>query len=140
MKTRTRIITALATLLLTGAAHGHGSGDHANATGADVFTQVFQVRKATSRFRSFENARAAGYAQFLDCTSEPGEGAMGTHFIHGELIADTVIDALRPEALMFEQGSNGQMRLVGVEYIVFQDGMDAENASPPSLFGKRSTG
>ena len=61
---------------------------------------------------------------------------MGTHFIHGELIADTVIDALRPEALMFEQSSNGRMRLIGVEYIVFQDAWDAENASPPSLFGE----
>lgn len=137
MNARMQVIAAFATLsLIAGPASGHGSSDHGGATGEDVFTQVFQVRKATARFQSIDNALAAGYAQFLDCVSEPGEGGMGTHFIHGELVADAVIDALRPEALMFDKRSNGTMRLIGVEYIVFQDAWDAENAAPPSLFGE----
>lgn len=121
------IATALATLSLAcGSAQAH----------EDVLAHVAQVRKATAPFHILDDALAAGYAQFLGCVGEPGEGAMGTHFVNGELIGDTVVDALRPEALMFEPGPNGRMRLVGVEYIVFQDAWDAENASPPSLFGE----
>jgi len=124
---KTSMVTMLATLsLLIPVAYADD----------DVFVQVAQVRKATAHFHAIGHALAAGYAQFLGCVSEPGQGAMGVHFIHGELIADTVVDALRPEALMFEQGHNGKMKLVGVEYIVFQDAWDAEHDSPPSLFGE----
>jgi hypothetical protein len=131
MKTSWRIMSTLTLLpLLMGVAHAHDSSHN------DVFVQAAQVRKATARFHSIDNALAAGYAQFLGCVSEPGEGAMGIHFINGELIGDTVVDALRPEALMFEPGPRGKMRLVGVEYIVFQQAWDAENESPPSLFGE----
>jgi len=110
-------------VLCAGAALAHGGGpshdgeDH----GHDVFTQVFQVRKATAAFQRLDNALAAGYARFQGCVEEPGEGGMGTHFVHGDLVADAVIDALRPGALMFETSRNGKMRLVGVEYIVFQE-------------------
>ena len=140
MKATWRVVAALATLpLLMSVAHAHGlAHDEANdETHEDVFVQVAQVRKATARFHVLDNALGAGYAQFLGCVSEPGEGAMGVHFVNGEFISDTVIDALRPEALMFAPGPRGKMRLVGVEYIVFQDAWDAENASPPTLFGER---
>jgi hypothetical protein len=117
-------------------AHGGGPSHDGDDPGHDVFTQVFQVRKATAAFQRLDNALAAGYARFQGCVEEPGEGGMGTHFVHGDLVADTVIDALRPEALMFETSHNGKMRLVGVEYIVFQEAWDAENAAPPTLFGE----
>lgn len=138
MSTKKRITSALVGWLVTaGTAAAHGGVEAAEEShGHDVFTHVFQVRKATQPFLSLEQAMAAGYAQFQGCVNEPGEGAMGTHFVHGDLVTDTVIDALRPEALMFEQRANGRMRLVGVEYIVFQDAWDAENASPPTLFGE----
>ena len=102
----------------------------------DVFVQIAQVRKATVHFRAIDAAEAAGYARFQDCVDEPGQGAMGVHFVHGTHVGDTVIDALRPEALMFEPDRHGRMKLVGVEYIVFQEAWDAENAVPPALFGQ----
>lgn len=138
MNAFTRITSALALSACAGAAAAHGGsiGAETDAHAHDVFTQVFQVRKATAAFHSLERALAAGYAQFQGCVAEPGEGAMGTHFVHGELVGDAVIDALRPEALMFEERPNGGMRLVGVEYIVFKDAWDAENAAPPALFGE----
>jgi hypothetical protein len=102
----------------------------------DVFVQVAQLRKATAHLRSIDNAATAGYAAFLGCVSEPGEGAMGVHFLNDKLVGDPTIDALRPEALMFEPGRDGRMKLVGVEYIVFQEAWDAEHAVPPMLFGE----
>jgi hypothetical protein len=62
---------------------------------------------------------------------------MGIHFVHNELISDAVLDPLLPEALMYEPESNGRLRLVGLEYIVFQDAWDAEHDAPPALLGQQ---
>jgi hypothetical protein len=43
----------------------------------------------------------AGYALFLGCVSGPQEGAMGFHYVNGDLVGDGVIDAQRPEALIY---------------------------------------
>jgi hypothetical protein len=104
--------------------------------GSEEFCEIKEVRKATAHLRTVEAAMAAGYAQFKVCVDEPGEGAMGIHYVNGALAGDAVVDPLRPEALMFEPGAHGKMKLVGVEYIVFQDAWDANNDSPPTLFGE----
>lgn len=108
-------------------AHG-GSPDPGDADFRDV-------RRATAPYRDVAAAQAAGYEQFLDCVAEPGQGAMGIHFLHGQLAGDAVVDPLQPEALTYQPRDNGQLELVGVEYIVFQDAWDAANPQPPVLFG-----
>ncbi|HEY7490154.1 MAG TPA: hypothetical protein VIH59_03475 [Candidatus Tectomicrobia bacterium] len=95
------------------------------------------IRQATAHLHHLKTAQAVGYAQFRDCVAEPGEGAMGIHFVHGELISDTVLDPILPEALMYEPLPNGWLRLVGVEYIVFQAAWDAEHTAPPVLLGQQ---
>jgi hypothetical protein len=94
------------------------------------------VRAATRRFRDVDSAIAAGYVQFFGCVHEPLAGSMGIHFVDGTLAGDTVIDAAKPEALMYEVAPDGRLTLVGVEYVVFQEAWDAENDEPPSLFGQ----
>jgi hypothetical protein len=94
------------------------------------------IRQATTRFQAVDKAEAAGYAKFLDCVSEPGQGAMGVHYVHGDLIGDTVLDPQQPEALMYAPQANGTLKLVGVEYIVFQAAWDSEHPQPPALFGQ----
>lgn len=123
---------ALATLLLVQAplfAHGREQTDE------DIPTLIEQVRHATARFRDPRVAEKENYAQFLDCVDEPGQGAMGIHFLHATFPFDAILDPLRPEALTYEPDVNGGLHLAGVEYIVFQDTWDALNAQPPSLFG-----
>ena len=77
-----------------------------------------------------------GYVQFLGCVHEPLAGSMGIHFVNGTLAGDTTIDPAKPEALIYEVEPNGQLSLVGVEYIVFQQTWDALHNQPPSLFGQ----
>ena len=73
----------------------------------------------------------------LSCIADPnGSGAMGVHFANGSLLTDGAIDALRPEALIYERRSDGVRHLVAVEYIVFRDAWDADHAQPPRLFGR----
>ena len=60
---------------------------------------------------------------------------MGIHFVNGALAGDGVVDPATPEALMYEPAADGTLDLIGVEYVVFQEAWDAENPSPPELFG-----
>ena len=123
---------ALAMLLsLQASAFAHGDVD----PDEDVHDAIAQLRRATAPFHDVHAAQAAGYSQFLGCVAEPGQGAMGVHYLNGTLVADAVLDPLRPEALMYAPGKNGQLQLVGAEFIVFQDAWDALHPQPPVLFG-----
>jgi hypothetical protein len=99
-------------------------------------TPLASIRTATRGFRRVENAIAAGYVQFFGCVHEPLAGSMGIHFVKADLVGDTVIDAGRPEALMYEVEADGELSLTGVEYVVFKEAWDAEHAEPPALFGR----
>jgi hypothetical protein len=96
---------------------------------------VAEVRRATSDFQDVTMAMAAGYVPATGCVSGPQEGAMGVHFANPDLIGDGVLEADRPELLMYEQ-RNGRLRLVGVEYIVLSDAWHAHNVAPPILSGQ----
>jgi hypothetical protein len=97
---------------------------------------VETVRRTTAPYADVEAARAAGFAQFMDCVSEPGRGAMGIHFLNMDLVGDGRLDVNRPEALMYAPMPDGRLELLGVEYIVFQDAWDAAHPQPPVLLGQ----
>jgi len=61
---------------------------------------------------------------------------MGVHYANGALVGAGVIDAARPQVLVYEPTANGRLRLVAVEYVVFQAAWDAAHSSPPALFGQ----
>ena len=91
------------------------------------------LRAATAAFHDLATAEAAGYAPFYVCTDQPGEGAMGQHFVNGSLLG--TLDPLRPQALVYEPTPGGY-RLVAVEFVVFAAGWDTTHAAPPALFGQ----
>jgi len=94
------------------------------------------VRDATRQFTDVNVAVAAGYGPFLGCVSGPDHGAMGIHYVNGALVGDGLIDASHPEALIYEP-SNGQLKLVGVEFIVDATTWLANhNGNPPVLEGQ----
>lgn len=95
-----------------------------------------KVREATEPFRDVRNA-PPGYGPALGCVSGPDAGAMGVHFINGDLVGDAVVEAEHPEALIYEF-KNGGARLVGVEYIVLSELWHAKHAlnDPPVLEGQ----
>jgi len=102
-------------------------------TPARVIAQ--EVRRATDRYQDVSAATAAGYSLFLGCVGSPTGGAMGIHYVNGELVGDGKIDAARPEALIYEP-KGGKLELVGVEYIVIAAAWDAANKTPPTLMGQ----
>jgi hypothetical protein len=100
------------------------------------------ARAGTAQYHNIRKAIDAGYGLFTDaagiaCIDKPGVGAMGVHYVNGALVGDPTENASAPEAVVYEPGANGQMRLVALEYVVLKsDWEKAGNTSPPSLFGE----
>jgi len=95
---------------------------------------VQMVRDATKQYLDVNNAIKDGYEPFLGCVSGSDHGAMGIHYVNGNLLNGT-IDVAHPQALIYEP-SNGQMKLVGVEFITIATTWLQNNASPPVLEGQ----
>jgi hypothetical protein len=110
-------------------------------TAAAAQTSAGKAREATAGYHNVAAAQDDGYGLFTDaagiaCIDKPGEGGMGIHYVRGALVGDGAVDQLTPEALVYEPQENGRLRLVAVEYVVFQADWDAHHDSPPSLFGQ----
>ena len=61
------------------------------------------ARSATAKYHSLVVAKKAGYSILADtagitCIAEPQMGAMGVHYVKGDLVKDAAIDATHPEA------------------------------------------
>ena len=128
--TSQRFFAALAVLMAVAFPAGVAGADGLDA-----------VRDATRAFRDIAVAEAAGYGilsgtPLEQCIAEPGEGAMGFHYVNGDLVGDAVLEPTMPEALLYVPRPDGSLRLAGVEYVVFADAWNAENSEPPSLFGR----
>jgi hypothetical protein len=111
--------------------HSHAAVARNSATG---FIKV--VRDATERFRDVAVARREGYELAFGCVSGPDYGAMGMHFVNFPLVLDGVLDAARPEIVIYEPLPNGRLRMIGADYLVLADAWHAANDSPPELGGQ----
>jgi hypothetical protein len=92
---------------------------------------VQKVRDATKQYLDVNNAIKDGYEPFLGCVSGSDHGAMGIHYVNGNLLNGT-IDVAHPQALIYEP-SNSQLKLVGVEFITLASIWLQNNPSPPVL-------
>jgi hypothetical protein len=129
MLTRRLIPTILACLALLGIAAVAGAEKSRTAKQLDV------VKSATARFKDVKKAEAAGYVPTSDCVTGRG-GAMGVHYLNGALIGDPKLDLRKPELLLYEPQGDGSMKLVGVEWMVLENGQ----AKPPRIMGRRFDG
>ena len=102
---------------------------------------IAEVRQATERFHDIAIATrptsqgGGGYTQQfpVGCAASP-DGAQGFHYLNPDLV-DANVELLRPELVMYEPGPNGQMNLVGVDYIVPL----SLSATAPTLLGQPFT-
>jgi hypothetical protein len=127
-----------------------GGGEQSRAGAADLA----QVRAATAAFHNIDAARAAGYtvwspdpfAPGATCPSDPA-GKMGYHLVNVSLrggagdpgAGDALLDARTPEMLLYERRADGELRLVGVEYLVFKaawERVHGVGAAAPTVLGQ----
>ena len=100
------------------------------------------AKSATARFHDVEQAKAAGYTVTvadlagITCIEDPaGTGTMGVHLLNPALLLDGgVIEADKPEILVYEPRNNGSLKLVALEYLVFKGDF---GSGRPSLFGEQ---
>ncbi len=76
------------------------------------------ARRATAKYHDFQTALDEGFVQLSPCVSVPGLGAMGFHFGNFGRIMNPNVDASEPEILLYIPDADGEMRLVGLEYVV----------------------
>jgi len=80
------------------------------------------VRNATQQYQNVSNA--TGFTPVLGCVSGSDHGAMGIHYVNtsllnGEtLLGNGQLDPTKPQALIYEPQSNGELKLVGAEFII----------------------
>lgn len=143
-----RVLVAATTLAAAAACGGAPTADdvtarsttlpNARAAAAQENRDLATLRSATAGFHNFEAGFKAGYRDvFMNMCMEDGSGqrlgGMGYHYVNGGLRNGTA-EVASPEALLYEPGPNGQLRLVGVEYVVPM-ALWTE-AEPPRLFGR----
>lgn len=104
-------------------------------------SDMSDARDGTARFHNINTAMNEGYGLFTDaagiaCIDDPA-GGMGIHYANGSLVGDGEVNAATPEALVYEPQENGRLRLVAVEYVVFQADWNANHpGTTPELFGE----
>ena len=94
----------------------------------DTTAMLNALRAVVEPFKDIEVAQSAGWnlVEGLDyCFDNPGVGGMGIHYINVDLL-DTTLDPLKPEAMVYHYGPNGELTLGAVEWIVPADAWDAE--------------
>lgn len=106
----------------------------AQQSNAGALLQI--VRNSTERFKDVSVAQAEGYALQFGCVSGDDFGAMGLHYVNGALVNSGVLDATRPQIVIYEPMPDGSLQLIGVDYLLVADAWDATHSGPPELMGQ----
>ncbi|MGB8362869.1 MAG: hypothetical protein WCE80_15825 [Acidimicrobiia bacterium] len=137
------VLTALMVLVAAIPAQAHGT----HSVDRDSRKEVAQARKATARYQRVSKAIHDGFVPFaipedvggtlltirgeeITCFDSP-TGGMGVHYVRN---IDAILNPADPEALVYEVGRHGRLRLVALEYIIPEEFVDP--VSPPVLFGQ----
>jgi hypothetical protein len=101
-----------------------------------VAQQLAAVKAATTRYENVNTALADGYAAGAACDQIPA-GSMGVHYANMSLLQDPALDITKPEVLMYLPDAQGNLKLIGVEWVKWDADQDlATSSDRPTLFGK----
>lgn len=94
------------------------------------------VRESTERFKDVAVAEAEGYTLQFGCVTGPESGAMGLHYVNMTLVNSGVLDATRPQIVIYEPKPGGGLRLIGADYLVMKEAWDKKKQGTPQLMGQ----
>jgi hypothetical protein len=94
------------------------------------------VRDSTERFKDVSVAEAEGYALQFGCVSGPDSGAMGLHYVNGDLVNRGELDPTHPQIVIYEPTPNGGLRLIGADFLLLADAWDKKKQGQPELMGQ----
>jgi hypothetical protein len=127
------VVGTSAALLVAQAVAAFGCEQHDATTSLTA-----PAHSATAKYHNLDVAKKAGYSILADvagitCIAEPQMGAMGVHYVNGDLVKNPSIDAKQPEALVYVPDRHGGLRLAALEYVVIKSDWEANQPKPPSL-------
>ena len=82
------------------------------------------VRENTERFKDVSAAEAEGYSLLFGCVSGPDAGAMGLHYVNLKFVASGLVDATRPQIIIYEPMPDGRLKLIGADFLVIASDWD----------------
>jgi hypothetical protein len=94
------------------------------------------VRDSTERFKDVKVAENEGYALMFGCVTGPDAGAMGLHYVNGNILSRNELDPTKPQIVIYEPQPDGSLQLIGADFVVFADAWDKKNQGPPQLMGQ----
>jgi hypothetical protein len=94
------------------------------------------VRQSTERFKDVRVAEAEGYALIFGCVTGPDSGAMGLHYLNGNILSTNELDPTKPQIVIYEPQPDGTLKLIGADFLVFADAWDKKKQGPPQLMGQ----
>ncbi|HET7205424.1 MAG TPA: hypothetical protein VFI95_02480 [Terriglobales bacterium] len=122
-------------LAQTGRAHTTAQGQQLTAAQGQLLKVV---RQNTAKYQDVSVAEADGYGLLFGCVSGPDSGAMGLHYVNLNLVASGVVDATRPQIVIYEPKPNGQLQLIGADFLVIASDWDKAHPGQgaPQLMGQ----
>ena len=114
----------------------HSHEGQSDSTEAQRNALIKIVRQATERFKDVSVAEKEGYTLQFGCVSGPDSGAMGLHYVNGDIVASGVLDPTRPQIVIYEPTPDGKLKLIGADFLLFAAAWDAKNPGPPQLMGQ----
>jgi len=96
------------------------------------------VRDSTARFKDVSVAESEGYSLLFGCVTGPDSGAMGLHYVNMALVGSGVVDATKPQIVIYEPQPDGRLRLIGADFLVLADQWDKAHPGQgaPQLMGQ----
>jgi hypothetical protein len=109
---------------------------HPSQPKGDPGALIQAVRDSTERFKDVKVAEGEGYALMFGCVTGPDSGAMGLHYVNGQILSQNLLDPAKPTIVIYEPQPDGSLRLIGADFVVFADAWDKKNQGPPQLMGQ----
>jgi len=94
------------------------------------------VRESTARFKDVNAAMAEGYVLQFGCVTGSDSGAMGLHYVNGDLVNSGVLDPTKPQIVIYEPMPDGSLKLIGADYLVIAETWNKTHSGPPEMMGQ----
>jgi hypothetical protein len=140
--TRIRHSMMALAILGAGASHALAQDSHAHmepmkqGQSAKASALIKIVRDSTERFQDVNAAIAEGYALQFGCVSGSDSGAMGLHYVNGNIVDSGILDPTRPQIVVYEPMPDGSLKLIGADYLVIAQTWNETHAGPPEMMGQ----
>ena len=124
--------------LLAQSRHSHATAAQNQQLTAAQGELLKVIRESTAKYKDVSVAEADGYALLFGCVSGPDSGAMGLHYVNLNLVGSGVIDATRPQIVIYEPMPDGHLQLIGADFLVIASDWDKAHPGQgaPQLMGQ----